>query len=71
MITVGALLSTLLSPKVVASIYDADDSLVSEIKASTHASLDDVIEAREVSFWEIISSTQIKVHLKKEEVDND
>ena len=62
--TLQSLLMTLNSPKVIASIYDAEGkTLISEIKASTHASLDDEIESKFVDHWEVISNTNIKIYL--------
>ena len=62
--TLAQFLSTLTSNKVVASITEADGTLVSEIKAITHSSLDDTLEAREVASWTIVSNTLVSIVLK-------
>ena len=63
--TLEQLLGTLDSSKIMASVVEKDGTLVTEIKASTYASLDDAIEAREVDKWQAVSATAIKVILKE------
>ena len=65
--TLLQLLSTLDSVKVMATIYEADKkTLVSEIRACTYQSLDDAIEAREVTSWSI-NNNNLTIILKAAE----
>ena len=64
--TLAQLLSTLDSNKILASIYDSDETtLISEINTSTYASLDDALEARTIKKWSIQVGSSIKIILNE------
>lgn len=61
-------LSTLRTKNVTVTINDLQDNLVCKIDAASYAALDDAVESRTISRWEIIGSTSLKVILN--EVEN-
>ncbi len=61
-------LSTLRTKSVLVTINDLQDNLVCKIDAASYAALDDAVESRTISRWEIAGATALKVVIN--EADN-
>lgn len=69
--TVSELITTLKTGNVLVSIINSDEKEIVKLYSSGIESLDDELEAREISKWWIISNTALKVMVKDKEVTPD
>ena len=67
----GEFLSTLRTKNVQVTVNDLQDELVCKIDAASYAALDDTVENRKVSRWEITGASAIKVVINDVENTND
>lgn len=63
-------LSTLRTKNVTVTINDLQDNLVCKIDAASVAALDDSVESRTISRWEITGATTLKVVINEAENNN-